>query len=142
MTWTRNTQNTPKRRNSCQGTSVLMRPKHSLQELKHHKEIVIKEAHNGGNVMILHINDYVGELKRKLLDPKCYKKLDHNPTNELQEKLGTKLNQWHEKRLLSLEEKHYLYIQHPVPVLANNVFITQNTQTRIPTQGTPNNCRH
>ncbi|CAJ0955116.1 unnamed protein product [Ranitomeya imitator] len=61
----------------------------ALKELKGLKQLVIKPADKGGNVVVWPTKQYEKEALRQLRDPVCYKRLTYNPTSiyldELQE---------------------------------------------------------
>ena len=54
----------------------------AIHTLKNNKDITIKPADKGSAVVILNTTDYIAEATTQLNNPKFYKKMDHDPTQD------------------------------------------------------------
>ena len=73
----------------------------SLRELSENSDIVIKKANKGSAVVVMNTTDYLREGYRQLSDTKFYTKLEHDPTEEVAEKVTKTLTQMKQKGLIS-----------------------------------------
>ncbi|KAJ1201429.1 hypothetical protein NDU88_005238 [Pleurodeles waltl] len=64
----------------------------ALRSLDDIKDIVIKEADKGGNIVIMNRSDYVREIDRQLQDQRAYCKLSTNPIEKITKDIETTLD--------------------------------------------------
>ncbi|KAJ1155488.1 hypothetical protein NDU88_008218 [Pleurodeles waltl] len=86
----------------------------ALRSLDDIRDVVIKEADKGGNIVIMNRKDYVGEIDRQLQDQKAYCKLYTNPIGKITRDLETTLSFWKDRGLLTNSECKYLF--NPTPM--------------------------
>ena len=72
-----------------------------LNELSSNPKIVIKKADKGSAVVVMNTTDYLREGYRQLNDPRFYIKLDHDPTQEVAQKISNTLVKMHNKGLIT-----------------------------------------
>ncbi|KAJ1082562.1 hypothetical protein NDU88_002727 [Pleurodeles waltl] len=86
----------------------------ALRSLDDIKDIVIKEADKGGNIVIMNRRDYIGEIDRQLKDQRAYCKLPTNPIDKITKNIETTLGFWMDRGLLTNSECKYLF--NPTPM--------------------------
>ena len=80
----------------------------SLREVSENSDIIIKKADKGSAVVVMNTADYLREGYRQLSDTKFYIKLEHDPTEEVAEKVTKTLTQMKQKGLISNKNFEHL----------------------------------
>ncbi|XP_053547165.1 NXPE family member 1-like [Bombina bombina] len=89
----------------------------ALNELMFHKELVIKPADKGGNVVILDQNYYISEAIRQLSDNDQYTSVTYDDFQKSHNELLFLLNDARISNLITTQEQGYLYNAKPkIPV--------------------------
>ena len=76
--------------------------------LQNNPDIVIKKADKGSAVVVMNTKDYLREGYRQVVDKDFYTKIDHDPTNEVSERITEKLIQMRSNGLISEKNLDYL----------------------------------
>ena len=79
-----------------------------LNELSSNPKIIIKKVDKGSAVVVMNTTDYLREAYRQLSDPRFYIKLDHDPTQEVAQKISNTLVKMHNKGLITENNLDYL----------------------------------
>ncbi|XP_077131129.1 uncharacterized protein LOC143785876 [Ranitomeya variabilis] len=85
----------------------------ALKELKSMRDIVIKPADKGGNIIIQSTRMYEREAFRQLRDSSCYKRLTYNPTLSFQSELQEILERAFQEGVISKELRTHLIPIYP-----------------------------
>ena len=85
----------------------------AIKTLAENSNIVIKPADKGGAIVIQNRSDYIAECERQLNNPDHYKKLHHNPTETLNNKILRTLQSAVQSEDLTEEEAIYLFRDNP-----------------------------
>ena len=80
----------------------------ALKELKSLSHIVIKPADKGSAVVLLNREDYLTEGLRQLSDPKFYREIPVDLSNDHMEAISREVNRMHESKEISQKVKDYL----------------------------------
>ncbi|XP_077117394.1 uncharacterized protein LOC143773978 [Ranitomeya variabilis] len=84
-----------------------------IKRLKNLKDIVIKPADKGGNIVIWPTKLYEAEAYRLLRDTSCYKKLTYNPLSSYKEQLRKILWKAEERHIITTEVRDILLVKDP-----------------------------
>uniref|UniRef100_A0A8C5PK61 Uncharacterized protein n=1 Tax=Leptobrachium leishanense TaxID=445787 RepID=A0A8C5PK61_9ANUR len=98
---------------STKRDNLTRREKGALKELVSNESIEIKPADKGGGVVIMTATYYIDEANRMLGDIGTYRRLNKNPTKEIQCKFDEYLEQGHTLGILNNHEFKYLKVAHP-----------------------------
>ncbi|XP_071970307.1 uncharacterized protein [Engystomops pustulosus] len=85
-----------------------------INNLRHDKTIVIKQADKGGNVVVWPHTLYEREAYRQLNDTRCYKRLTFNPSSKFTSELNKILTQAVNNKTISKELSASLQVSDPV----------------------------
>lgn len=81
----------------------------ALSTLRENRDIIIREADKGGNVVVMNLIDYNNEIQGQLNDNSCYELLNHNPIGPLTLLVNGLLLTWKQSGLL--DDNEYLYLK-------------------------------
>ena len=81
-------------------SNLSIKEQKALQELQCSDDILIVEAHKGGAIVILDVEDYIKVAEKQLHNTESYKKLNYNPTTTNNEKVD-KIIRFHKTNLIS-----------------------------------------
>ena len=81
-------------------SNLSVKEQKALQELQCSDDILIVEAHKGGAIVILDVEDYIKVAEKQLHNTESYKKLNYNPTTTNNEKVD-KIIRFHKTNLIS-----------------------------------------
>ncbi|XP_078510443.1 uncharacterized protein LOC144770079 [Lissotriton helveticus] len=85
----------------------------ALNNLKTDSTVIIKQADKGGAIVVWDINDYTTEVMRQLADSSCYRKINKDPTTDLQNELFAIIQKGFDLGFVGPKEFEYLKILHP-----------------------------
>ena len=90
------------------GRNMLNAQYHALTSLQKNKDIIIKKADKGSNIVIMTRSDYIIEGERQLSDRKFYRPLKNNPTVKYKKLINGVIDRMYEDGELSDKCYHYL----------------------------------
>lgn len=92
------------------GDNLTYEERKALKELREADQVIIKKSDKGGNVVLLSVDFYEGEVRRLLNDESTYKRLHHDPFQDLVELINEKLQWAFEANLISKKELEFLRV--------------------------------
>uniref|UniRef100_A0A8C5N036 Uncharacterized protein n=1 Tax=Leptobrachium leishanense TaxID=445787 RepID=A0A8C5N036_9ANUR len=98
---------------STRSDNLTKNEKKALKELVSNEQIEIKPADKGGGTVIMTADYYREEAEKILGDVTTYKKLNKNPTKDIQTKFDEYLERGHVLGILNNHEYKYLKVEHP-----------------------------
>ncbi|XP_077123364.1 uncharacterized protein LOC143777159 [Ranitomeya variabilis] len=86
----------------------------ALQNLKHNKDFVVREADKGGNVVLWPHEMYTGEILRQLQRSDCYVLLPSDPTEFFKDKIDHLINRALQENIVTKKEADFLTTPTPI----------------------------
>uniref|UniRef100_A0A8C5QJ44 Reverse transcriptase domain-containing protein n=1 Tax=Leptobrachium leishanense TaxID=445787 RepID=A0A8C5QJ44_9ANUR len=102
-----------KLKTSTKRDNLTKKEKGALKELASNETMEIKPADKGGGIVIMTATYYKDEANRILGDTGTYRRLNKNPSKDIQQKFDEYLEQGHTLGILNNHEFKYLKVTHP-----------------------------